>query len=375
MKFTTFDPPANVPDFNTAALAGKYSAHVSKLFDDAVARIDASSGGGPQHLPQFYNPVTQGLPDADTILDIPWNGFPRRFIATTPGAKPAYAQAEPAFSGLPAAQGRRHRPQDEYLEWFVHRDAQQRIVRVDFTCEAYDYYQFLASVKPQAVVNLYKKHVDPLAKKADLFDSQGRYNPWNEVNLKKGAMHLTHPANALAAEIFLAGDATVRRRRNGAEPATAAALIACAGFGDGARNSDPKIGFDVNSLARQGFMVTLTNPVGLYMVGFNDAGWKFADGVSARGLLKILRGAPGRAVRATFELTPALKQQGRTVSDVLIGGVPIAFGGQIAERITMGIQGAACRPGSVNNGLVACAPLLAAGPGLMAGQPKQLTRA
>lgn len=366
MKIPKFDPPAMVPDLATAALQSQYSDHVSQLFDQAVARINQSTGGGPDHVGQFYNPLSQGMADTDTLLDIPWNGFPRRFIATVPGAKPAYAKAEPDFAALPTNAGRKFRPQDEYLEWFVHRDAQHRIVRVDFTCEAYDYYEFLGKANSQTVVDLYVKYVDAAVKKSDLFDAAGRYNPWNDVNLKKGAMHLTHPANALAAEIFLAGDATVRRRHNGAEPATAADLVACSQFGDRARNSDPKIGFDVNTLARAGYMITLSNPVGLYMVGFNDAGWKFADGTPASGFFKVLRGSPGKAVRASFTLTPELVQHGRTVSDIRIGGVPIAYGGQIAEHITMGIQGAACRKGTVNNQLVPCVEANGIAPAMLA---------
>jgi hypothetical protein len=42
------------------------------------------------------------------------------------------------------------------------------------------------------------------------------------------------------------------------------------------------------------------------------------------------------------------------VSDIQIGGVPIQFGGQIAEHITMGIRGAACRKDGVHNKLVPC---------------------
>src|SRR5436305_12233055 len=90
------------------------------------------------------------------------------------------------------------------------------------------------------------------------------------------------------------------------------------------------------------------------MVGFDDAGWQFADGAPASGFMKFVRGKPGKAIRARFELPVNLKAQGRTVSDIQIGGANIAFGGQIAEHITMGIEGTACRQGSLNNKLVLC---------------------
>ena len=55
------------------------------------------------------------------------------------------------------------------------------------------------------------------------------------------------------------------RRNSGraGESATALALIKCAQFGDAVRNSDPKIGFQVNQLARAGFLITLADPVGI----------------------------------------------------------------------------------------------------------------
>jgi hypothetical protein len=90
------------------------------------------------------------------------------------------------------------------------------------------------------------------------------------------------------------------------------------------------------------------------MVGFDDAGWQFADGTIASGFMKFTRGKPGKAIRGRFELPANLKAQGRTVSDIQIGGANIEFGGQIAEHITMGIEGAACRQGSLKNKLVPC---------------------
>jgi len=351
MKYPQFSAPALVDDFGDAALLKKYSDHINADFDQSIGAVQSiltSHHAGPC---QFYNPVTHGLTDPDTRQTISWNGFPRVFGPRHPGEGPDYAGAEPAT--LPTQDGIRFRPQDEYLEWFVHRDANKKIIKVEFTCEAYDYFAFLASVKPDAVVKLYQTHIDAGIKKSDLF-SQSAYNPWNAINLDRGAMHLTHPANALGAEIKLAADATVRRNSSGHEPATAPDLIQCAQFGDARRNSDPKIGFSVNQLARGGFAITLTDPVGLYMVDFDDAGWRFADGTPATGFYTIVRGKPGSAIRAVFELPAALKAKGLTVSDIRIGGTPINFGGQIAEHITMGIEGAACRQGSINNGLIPC---------------------
>jgi hypothetical protein len=42
-------------------------------------------------------------------------------------------------------------------------------------------------------------------------------------------------------------------------------LIQCAKYGQPGRASDPHVGSDVNELARNGFAITLLNPVGLYI--------------------------------------------------------------------------------------------------------------
>jgi len=356
MKITHFNPPANIDDFHSPELLGRYSDHISSEFDKSIAAIKAVLAKYHAGKPQLYNPVTAGIVAEDARQTIVWNGFPRRFIGNAPGQPTNYAAAEP--DTLSKHNGISFRQQDEYLEWFVHRDANNRIVRVDFTCEAYDYFEFLAGANPDAVIQLYIDHVAPnlsTQQVGDIIFSSGKYNPWNELNVSHGAMHLTHPANALGAEIKLAADATLRRNSGGlGEPSSASKLIACAQFGDGSRNSDPKIGFEINQLARAGYMITLTDPVGLYMVDFNDSGWKFSDGTPATGFMKFVRGPQGKAIRAVFELPAALKAAGKTVSDIQIGTTSIAYGGQIAEHITMGIEGAVCQAGSVNNKLVPC---------------------
>src|SRR5262249_14725124 len=154
--------------------------------------------------------------------DIPWNGFPKRFLSTGPGVPTRYKDAEPAIA---AGQ---NRPQDEYLEWHVTRNAAGNIVSVQFTCEGYDYYEFLGANAPDTLVALYQKFISPAVQKADLF-SGGKYNRLNRWNTKDGAMHLTHPANNLFAEVFLAASATVRRRNAaGVEITASIPLINCA---------------------------------------------------------------------------------------------------------------------------------------------------
>jgi hypothetical protein len=66
MKITQFDAPGDNGDFTgNPALAAKWSAHMSKNFDDGVDDVNgrlAANGGGTC---QFYNPLTHGLASPD----------------------------------------------------------------------------------------------------------------------------------------------------------------------------------------------------------------------------------------------------------------------------------------------------------------------
>src|SRR5439155_9648130 len=196
------------------------------------------------------------------------------------------------------------------------------------TWERSVYFQFLAANAPAKLSALYQTFVNPAVQPANLKTPGGPYDPLNEWNTVRGSMHLTHPANNLFAEVFLAATATVRRSQHGAEITRSIPLIKCSRYGDETRNSDPAIGAAVNGLARDGRHVTLANPVGLYMSGFNGAGLTL-NGQPAGGFFKLVRGAFPLGLRAVYQLTPELAAQGLTVSDVKIGGSPIHFGGQL----------------------------------------------
>jgi len=324
-----------IDDFGSNdTLRQQYSDHISAYFDDGVDSVNAflaANGGGSS---QFYNPLKNGQPSPDLALpagDITWNGFPKRFLGS--GATPTnFAAADVVALG-------QARQQDEYLEWHVSRNAAGKITEVQFTCEAWDYFLFLANRAPDKVVALYKTFVNPAVVKADLFTG-GAYNRLNKWNTTQGAMHLTHPANNLYAEVFLAATASVRRTQGGVELTSAGPLIQCAQFGAENRNSDPNIGIQVNTLARQKRMITLGNPTGLYMAGFDGNGVTL-DGVPAGGFFQVVRGTFPMALRAVYKLPSALAAAGKTVSDVKIGGNSIEFGGQLAQRITMHLFGVA----------------------------------
>ena len=180
-----------------------------------------------------------------------------------------------------------------------------------------------------------------------------KYNRVNRWNTVEGAMHLTHRANNLFAEVFLAASATVRRKKNGRELTSSIALINCALYGDASRNSDPNIGAAVNGLARQGRLITLANPIGLYIDRLDDSGFRLPNGASPSGWFKIQRGKPGQVLRAVFEPPPGAPA-GLTVSDVTVDGQPLTFGGQIAQKITMKLTGVASVAQPVQNAPVGC---------------------
>lgn len=351
MQISQFDPPGNIDDFgNNSALKGRWNEQMSFFVDTGVASVTrflTTHGGGTC---QFYNPVTNGHTDPDLPLtagDISWNGFPKRFLSTGPGIPTRFADAEP-----PLAAGQA-RPQDEYLEWHVKRSG-GKIVSVQFTCEGWDYYEFLGREAPAKLLELYRTFISPAVQRSDLFISN-RYQRLNRFNTTEGAMHLTHSANNLFAEVFLAASATVRRRNPaGGEHTQAIPLIRCAEYGAENRNSDPAIGAAVNSLARAGRMITLANPIGLYIAGFDGSGFQLPDGSPAGQFFRVLRGALPQALRAEYRLSPQLEAQGLTVSDVTIGGAPIQFGGQIAQRITMKLTGVASISQAVNNAPTVC---------------------
>lgn len=345
MKVTKFEAPGSNGDFDgNPALADKWSEKMSGYFDQGEASVADKLPAGSTG--QFYNPLRHGSATADLApAVVTWNGFPRRFLGAGPGAPPDFAAAE---GNVAAGQPR---PQDEYLEWHVIKDGAGKITAVQFTCEGYDYYEFLGEEAPDLLVSLYQKFISPAVKKSDLF-SGGKYRRLNRWNTKDGAMHLTERANNLFAEVILAAEATVRRKDpSGAEITSPIPLTRCAGFGDADRNSDPTIGSNVNRLARQDRMITLQDPVGLYIDHIDDSGFRLPDGAPTTGWFQTLRGSAGRTLRAVFA-PPA--GSAFTVSDVRVGGTAVQFGGQIAQRITMKLTGIASVATSTHSAPIDC---------------------
>jgi len=331
MALTKFDAPGFLQDWNEQA-AKRWSKWISDRIDEAR---DNDGGGianfGPR--PQFFNELQTAASNDAVTQDIDWPAFPRLVQIGSVTDKQRWRTADSSRD-----------MQDEYCEWSVTRDpGTDKIVRVTFTSEGPEYWQFLAAVAPARVLELYKTHVSPTVKQADLF-AGGQYNPRNRWNnsTTNGAMHLIQRSNTLSAEIELAAAATLVRLKNGAPITEAQALIACAQYGEPQRHSDPHIGAVVNELARAKADITLANPVGLYIKGLSVAGWVTPDGSNAADYWKITRGTPEKSLRAVYEV-PAAK--GFAVGDIKIGGRNIEFGAQIADFIRIKLTGLATRLG------------------------------
>ena len=101
---------------------------------------------------------------------------------------------------------------------------------------------------------------------------------------------------------------------------------------------DPRVKFDIGALARKPLSLTLREPIGLYITGFDDTGWTKPDGSPVGDYWTIVRGVPGMALRVEYQVPPG---EGFVVGDIRIGGRLIEWGGQIAEHVTVTVVGAA----------------------------------
>lgn len=355
-----YRPPADIDDFS------RRPAHEQELrqsWHDFISKAirDRSASGLFYDAEHDPNPAT-----APTRAPVPWNGFPRaiwqwfngdadpagrpRAFATAEVLRPRANVADPTGNLVTLFE----RQQDEYCEWHVERDAAGGVTRITFTSEGPEYYQRMAEIDVTLVGDLYREHVNPTVKDEELIWGEdmtaggqvifrsGTYNRWNKWNTQLGAMHLTHRANTLGAEINLAADATLLFPVPTAPANTLPArLICCAGFGGVNRSSDPLIGAGVNAFARSGLSVTLDNPVGLYIQEIGIDGLQDPDGLPiGAASLRITRSSPDGSLILRAEVSPPAGAN-YTLDQCTFEGEPLVGGGQIARRITMVLFGLA----------------------------------
>jgi hypothetical protein len=330
MPLKAFDAPGNLTDLSEAGRA-RWHEFIFDITEAVIEGDPSRTNDSPRA--QYYNLAKVETDDDAVFRTVSWTAFPRQVEMREVSQVRRWALADSA----------RDR-QDEYCEWSVHRNAEHKITRVDFTCESPEYWDHLARDDRQTVVDLYREHVDPLVAEEDLFDQQGRYvrrNRWN-TDTCNGAMHLVQEDNTLVAEIGLCAAASIVRSIDGVLLDDEQKLIRCGDYGQRQRNSDPHIGGVINAVARLKADLALANPVGLYFDDLSAAGWAAPDGADPKTFWRYVRGDADHPVRAVYEV-PA--DAGYVVGDITILGQKIGSGSQIAEYISIKATAVACRIG------------------------------
>jgi hypothetical protein len=288
----------------------------------------------------FFNELQHPETENGAIAPITWEGFPRFWKLQFPNDQQKRWEASEKLYKL---RGVNCRYQDEYLEWHSYK-VNGKLSKVIFSCEGPEYWEHIAQVDEQKLLNLYRTYISPNVQINDLFTIVAgvkTYNRSNKWNLTDGIVHLTHPANTLGAEINLAAQATILRKKGAVNPVTDTHdLICCSGYGAPDRFSDPTIGAGVNSFVRQGFSVTLNNPIGLYIHKLDTSGIEVPNGFQIKDFWKVTRGDKGKGMilRAEFSVPVG---SNISLEDVKIGGNPLKYGAQLAEIIEMVLYGKA----------------------------------
>ena len=312
--------------------------HLRRL-DREVAALTQFS---PGLQPQFYNPSK--LDVSGTLHPISWPAFPQ-IIEIKFGD-----DQQEMFR-----QGELRNNQDEYLEWAV-LTQNGKITKVMFTCDGPEYWKFIADNDKALLVKLYSEIAGQAVPQADLLTTGGAYFPRNKWNTQF-AVHLVQINNTLRAEINIASQATILRRHGTDDPVTdPIELINCSRFGDPDRHSDPHIGDEVNTAARQGCSVTLQDPIALYLESLphptNDLNIKKSGGgMVGPEYWTLARGDQDHILRAIFQAPPGQP----AVGDLEIRGTKITHGGQIVrEGLRVKLTGVVGKSGVFHNHTFPC---------------------
>ncbi|MCW3109304.1 MAG: hypothetical protein JWQ09_3810 [Segetibacter sp.] len=307
-----FDTPAFLKDVpNGSPFYNKWSTFISKLMGAATK----GDGGGV-----FYNPTKT---DINTTAEkfMTWMGFSRELLLNAASSN----DRTTAFIAADADVTQRN-PQIEYFEWKVER-SNGKITKVTFVTESAEYYEQLWAVDRAAVVNLYRKLVNPAVVEADLH-TKGVYNKFNKWNTTHGIVHYIHSANSFFDAIGLSKDAVT------SDPPFSDNYEARPALFNRPTSADTIISFDIHMLIRKGLYISLKNPIGLYIAGWENSGITHPDGAPAGNYWRIVRGVPGMVLRLEYEVPASL---GFVVGDLKIGGRSIEYGGQLAEHITVSL--------------------------------------
>lgn len=271
---------------------------------------------------------------------------------------------------------------DEYLEWHTHRDPDtNRVTKLSFTAEPPEYWEIIGNNDPALLETLYKRYIsddvtleellwpedvalpvidlitDPATGQRRLGHAgwttarnfrKGQYNQFNKWNTTHGAMHLIQRANTLGAEINLAADATLAYQvradihANPEQSKDRFKLAACAQYGGINRNSDPRIGWDINTAVEAGNALSISDPMGLYIGAVQLEGLRDPQGnvLQKSDVYHPVRGDDDeqtpRILR--FEITPPDGAE-YGLEECTLGDYKLANGGPVAQATSINIHG------------------------------------
>lgn len=327
---TRFDTPASLTDL--PAGSAFYDNWHNFIASDLAAGTPGTNGG------EFYDASQTDVNIAGRHALV-WMAFPRRVLMPRRDDRTAaFIEADRTPGG---DVGNRF-VQDEYCEWRVTRNPAGKITKVTFTTESPEYWEQLWAVDRGRVIELYHELVSPAVVEADLHLG-GVYQRRNRWNNADGIAHLMQGINTLRAALGLAEGSAVtpQTQFTGVPPPPPPLPPASDNYEmpDVANTSvDPRVTYDVAALVRKPLSVTLDEPIGLYITGYDDTGWTKPDGSPVDDYWTTVRGNPGQILRLEYQVPAGT---GFVVGDIKIGGRPIEWGGHIAEHVTVMIAGAA----------------------------------
>ena len=332
MPLARFDTPGRLRDApERSTFYGEWDGFVRLLFgpdNPGAPDIDDPSG----RLGGFYNPATT---DVAVVAnrDLIWMGFPRPLLVGDQSGRHGAFPASDTRDRSDRTTGGQS-TQVEYLEWHVVRRPQDnKITKVTFTTETPEYWSELHRVHPEVVLRLYRELLGNPSIEEEEIAPEGFYEPLNDWNTRDGIIHyiVASPPNTLGQAIGQARGsvAGVSYRDNYETPGGDTTAV------------DPRIRLDLKALARKNLWVTLRDPVGLYILGWDDTGWTKPDDSPVGNYWRVVRPASEPALPALRVEYEVPASEGFVVGDISIGGRPIEYGGQLAEHITVLIGGLA----------------------------------
>ena len=245
-RLETFDTPASLRD---VASSSEFYREWHYFVDSEFATDVVGENGGV-----LFNPART---DVNVVGEktMTWNGFPRTvFLPDSRDNK------RKAYESADVIRDNDGHSQDEYFEWFVHRNKKGKIRKVTFVTEFRHYYEVLWRVNPKAVLKIYQKYVNPSIVISDLSFADGSYNYLNRWNVDDGILHYTRSINALEAAIGLAKELKIQT------PPSTNNYDAHPPFEKTKTSVDPRVSYDVHMLIRKGLYVSLKDPIGIYIL-------------------------------------------------------------------------------------------------------------